>query len=47
MFWYSLVRADRPTKQAMPAAIAYLVQEDLSFGVLCWEWKVIRADKIS
>ena len=34
MFWYSLVGADRPPKQAMPVAIARLEQEDLGFGVL-------------
>ena len=39
MFWCSLVGADRPP--AMPVAIAYLEQEDLGFGVLCWERKVI------
>ena len=42
MFWSSLVGADRPPKQAMPVAR----QEDLGFGVLCWERKVIRAEKI-
>ena len=36
MFWCSLVGADRPPKEAMPVAIAYLEQEDLGFGVLCW-----------
>ena len=29
MFWFSLVGADRPPKQAMPVAIACLEQEDL------------------
>ena len=29
----------------MPVAIACLKQEDLGFGVLCWERKVIRAEK--
>ena len=47
MFSCSLVGADRPPEQAMPAAIACLEQEDLDFGVLCWERKVIRVDKIS
>ena len=47
MFWCSLVGADRPPKQAMTVAIAYLEQEDLGFGVLCWERKVIRAEKIA
>ena len=42
MFWCSLVGADRPTKEAM----LFARQEDLGFGVLCWEWKVIRAEKI-
>ena len=46
MFWCSLVGADRPPKEAMPVAIACLEQEDLGFGVLCWERKVIRAEKI-
>ena len=45
MFWCSLVGADRPPKKAMPIAIACLEQEDLGFGVLCWERKVIRAEK--
>ena len=31
----------------MPVAIACLKQEDLGFGVLCWERKVIRAEKIA
>ena len=31
----------------MPVAIACLEQEDLGFGVLCWEGKVIRAEKIA
>ena len=47
MFWCSLVGVDRPPKQAMPVAIACLKQEDLGFGVLCWERKVIRAEKIA
>ena len=47
MFWCSLVGADRPPKEAMPVAIACLEQEDLGFGVLCWERKVIRAEKIA
>ena len=34
MFWCSLVGADRSSKQAMPAAIACLAQENLGFGVL-------------
>ena len=29
----------------MPVAIACLEQEDLGFGVLCWERKVINAEK--
>ena len=41
-----LVLADRPLKEAMPVAIACLEQEDLGFGVLCWEQKVIRGEKI-
>ena len=45
MFWYSFVGADRPPKEAMPVAIACLEQENLGFGVLCWERKVIRAKK--
>ena len=47
MFLCSLVGADRPPKEAMPVAIAHLEQEDLDFGVLCWEWKVVRAEKIA
>ena len=47
MFWCSLVGADRPPTEAVPVAIAYLEQEDLGFGVLCWERKVVRAEKIS
>ena len=47
MFWCSLVGgANRPLKEAMPVAIACLEQEDLGFGVLRWERKVIRAEKI-
>ena len=45
MFWCSLV--DRPPKEAIPVAIACLEQEELSFGVLCWERKVTRAEKIA
>ena len=45
MFWCSLVEADRPPKE--PVAIACLEQEYLGFGVLCWERKVIRAEKIA
>ena len=46
MFWCSFVGADRPPKEAiMPVAIACLEQEDLGFGILCWEWKMIRAEK--
>ena len=43
MFWCSLVGADRPPKEAM------LVdrQKYLGFGVLCWELKVIRAEKVA
>ena len=48
MFWCSLVGgADRPCKEAMSVVIDCLEQEDLNFGVLCWEWKVIRAEKIA
>ena len=47
MFWCSLVEADRPPKEAMPVAIACLEQENLGFGVFCWEWKVIRAEEIA
>ena len=43
MFWCSLVGADRPPKEAMLVAR----QEDLGFGVLCWQRKVIRAEKIA
>ena len=43
MFWCSLVGADRPPKEAMPVA----KREDSCFGVLCWERKVIRAEKIA
>ena len=42
MFWCSLVGADRAPKEAMPVAR----QEYLGFGVLCWERKVIRKEKI-
>ena len=45
MFWCSLVGADRLPEEALPIAIAYLEQEDLGFGVLRWERKVIRAEK--
>ena len=31
----------------MPVAIAYLEQEYLGFGVLCWERKVICVEKIA
>ena len=47
MFWCFSVRADRLLKEAMPVAIACLEQEDLGFGVLCWERKVIRAEEIA
>ena len=47
MFWCSFVGADRPPKEAMPVAIACKEQEDLDFGFLCWERKVIRAEKIA
>ena len=47
MFWCSLVGADRSPQQAMPVAIACLEEEDFDFGVLCWERKVIRAEKIA
>ena len=43
MFWCSLLGADRPPKKAMPVAR----QEYLGFGVLCWERKVIRGEKIA
>ena len=47
MFWCSFVGANRPLKEeAMPIAIACLEQEDLGFGALCWERKVVRAEKI-
>ena len=42
MFWCSLVRANRPPKEAMLVAR----QENLDFGVLCWERRLIRAEKI-
>ena len=47
MFWCSLVGADRPPKEAMPVAIACFQQDDLGFGVLCWEREVIREEKIA
>ena len=47
MFWCSLTGANRPLKEAMPVAIACLEQEDLGFGVLRWERKMIRAEKIA
>ena len=47
MFWCSLVGADRPPKETMPVAITCLEQEDSGFGVLCWERKGIRAEKIA
>ena len=47
MCWCSLVGADRPPKEAIQVAIACLEQEDLGFDVLCWERKVIRAEKIA
>ena len=34
-------------KEAMLVAITCSEQEDLGFGVLCWERKVIRAEKIA
>ena len=43
MFWCSFVGADRPPNEAMPVAR----QKYLGFGVLCWERKVIRAEKIA
>ena len=47
MFWCSfLVGADRRPQEAMPVAIACLEQENLGFGVLCWERKV-SAEKIA
>ena len=45
MLWCSLVGADRPPKEAMPVAIVCLEQEEFGFGILCWERKVIRAEK--
>ena len=46
MLWCSLVGAARPPKEAiMPVAIACLEQKDLGCGVLCWERRVIRAEK--
>ena len=47
MFWCFLVGEDRPPREAMPVAIACLEQEYLGFGVLCWERKVVRAEKIA
>ena len=47
MFWCSLVGADRPSKEVMTVATACLEQEDLGFGVLCWERKGIRGEKIA
>ena len=47
MFWYSLVGADRSPKEAMHVAIPCLEQENLGFDLLCWERKVIRAEKIA
>ena len=47
MFWCSLAGADRPPKEAKLVTIACLEQEDLGFGVLRCEWKVIRAEKIA
>ena len=43
MFWCSLVGADSPPREVMPVAR----QKYLGFGVLCWERKVIRAEKIA
>ena len=43
MFWCSLVGADRPPKEAMLVAR----QKYLGFGVLCWERKVVRAEKVA
>ena len=45
MFWCFMVGAYRPPNEAMPVAIASLEQEDLGFGVLCWEREVIHAEK--
>ena len=47
MFWCSLVGADRRPEEVMVVAIACLEQEDLGFGVVCWERKVIRAEEIA
>ena len=48
MFWCSLVGTDRVPKEAiMPVAITCLEQEDLGFGVLCWELEMMRAEKIA
>ena len=44
--WCSWIGANRPLKEAMPVAIACLELEDLGFGVLCWERKVICAEKV-
>ena len=46
MFWCSLVGANRSLKEATPVAIACLKLRDLGFGVLCWERKLIRVEKI-
>ena len=47
MFLCSLIGANHPLKEAMQVAIACLEQEDLGFGVLRRERKVIRAEKIA
>ena len=47
MFWDYLVGGGRPPKEAMPFAIACLEQENLGLGILCWERKVIRAEKMA
>ena len=47
MFWCCFLGADCPPKEVMQVVIAGLEQEDLGFGILCWEREVIRAEKIA
>ena len=47
VFFGRTTGADRPPKQAMPVAIAWLKGGYLDFGVLCWEQKVIRVEKVA
>ena len=47
MLWCPLAGADRQPKESMPVTITCLQQEDLGFGVLCWEREVTRAEKIA